>query len=232
MLVLNNINKSFKNIEVLKNISFTLQENKIFAFLGPNGVGKTTLIKIISGLISADSGTVLLDDKKISMDKISTMFDGSRNLYWNISVRENFYYFSALKGKLKKEVDYLLEKNKEIFQIDNLLDKKYGELSLGQKQIVAVINTLLSSPELACFDEPSNGLDIYYEEKLIQIISNYIKNDSNKIIISSHDINFLYKVVDNFIVINKGEIIGEFSKNNLSLEEVTAKYLELLEGKK
>ena len=175
MLVLNNINKSFKNIEVLKNISFTLQENKIFAFLGPNGVGKTTLIKIISGLISADSGTVLLDDKKISMDKISTMFDGSRNLYWNISVRENFYYFTALKGRFKKEVDYLLEKNKEIFQIDNLLDKKYGELSLGQKQIVAVINTLLSSPELACFDEPSNGLDIYYEEKLIQIISNYIK---------------------------------------------------------
>ena len=113
-----------------------------------------------------------------------------------------------------------------------MLDKKYGELSLGQKQIVAVINTLLSNPELACFDEPSNGLDIYYEEKLIQIISNYIKNDSNKIIISSHDINFLYKVVDNFIVINKGEIIGEFSKNNLSLEEVTAKYLELLEGKK
>ena len=91
MLVLNNINKSFKNIKVLKNISFTLQENKIFTFLGPNGVGKTTLIKIISGLISADSGTVLLDDKKISMDKISTMFDGSRNLYWNISVRENFY---------------------------------------------------------------------------------------------------------------------------------------------
>jgi len=93
-------------------------------------------------------------------------------------------------------------------------------------------NTLLSNPELACFDEPSNGLDIYYEEKLIQIISNYIKNDSNKIIISSHDINFLYKVVDNFIVINKGEIIGEFLKNNLSLEEVTAKYLELLEVKK
>jgi len=216
MLMLNNINKSFKNIKVLKNISFTLQENRIFAFLGPNGVGKTTLIKIISGLISADSGTVLLDDKKISMDKISTMFDGSRNLYWNISVRENFYYFTALKGRFKKEVDYLLEKNKEIFQIDNLLDKKYGELSLGQKQIVAVINTLLSSPELACFDEPSN----------------YVKNDSNKIIISSHDINFLYKVVDNFIVINKGEIIGEFSKNNLSLEEVTAKYLELLEGKK
>ena len=147
-------------------------------------------------------------------------------------MRENFYYFTALKGSFKKEVDYLLEKNKEIFQIDNLLDKKYGELSLGQKQIVAVINTLLSSPELACFDEPSNGLDIYYEEKLIQIISNYIKNDRNKIIISSHDINFLYKVADNFIVINKGEIIGEFSKNNLSLEEVTAKYLELLEGKK
>ena len=66
-------------------------KNKTSFFVGQTGVGKTTLIKIISGLISADSGTVLLDDKKISMDKISTMFDGSRNLYWNISVRENFY---------------------------------------------------------------------------------------------------------------------------------------------
>ena len=64
MLVLNNVNKSFKNIKILKNINFTVQENKISAFLGPNGVGKTTLIKIISGLISADSGTILLDIKK------------------------------------------------------------------------------------------------------------------------------------------------------------------------
>ena len=189
MLVLNNINKSFKNIKVLKNISFTLQENRIFAFLGPNGVGKTTLIKIISGLISADSGTVLLDDKKISMDKISTMFDGSRNLYWNISVRENFYYFTALKGRFKKEVDYLLEKNKEIFQIDNLLDKKYGELSLGQKQIVAVINTLLSSPELVCFDEPSNGLDIYYVENISFLLDLKIIIKTLSKVVKRSDIN-------------------------------------------
>ena len=173
MLVLNNINKSFKNIKVLKNISFTLQENKIFAFLGPNGVGKTTLIKIISGLISADSGTVLLDDKKISMDKISTMFDGSRNLYWNISVRENFYYFSALKGKLKKEVDYLLEKNKEIFQIDNLLDNLWSSMIVAMLVLFYFRVTNMGSSHNVAEDENNTAFTNYVVRALGEIYDNY-----------------------------------------------------------
>jgi len=155
------------------------------------------------------------------------MFDGSRNLYWNISVRENFYYFTALKGRFKKEVDYLLEKNKEIFQIDNLLDKKYGELSLGQKQIVAVINTLLSSPELACFDEPSNGLDIYYEEKLkwfnppltlsIPNIIDFIRNFNTKKAINS---NFSAYRTSRIQATSSSTSLEEEKKNSLELEYV------------
>lgn len=232
MLAINNITKSFKKNKVLKDVSFRIYDNEIVGFLGPNGAGKTTLLKIISRLILPDTGNILLNNRKITMDKISTMFDGTRNLYWNISVKANFYYFAALKGKLKREVDYLLEKNRNFFQIDGLLEKKFGELSLGQKQIVAVITTLLITPELLCLDEPSNGLDIYYEKKLIDIIVDYSKNLRNKIIISSHDIDFLYKTVDRFIVINNGEILGEFFKKNLTLENITTKYLKLLEGEK
>ena len=207
MLAINNITKSFKKNKVLKDVSFRIYDNEIVGFLGPNGAGKTTLLKIISRLILPDTGNILLNHRKITMDKISTMFDGTRNLYW-------------------------LEKNKNFFQIDGLLEKKFGELSLGQKQIVAVITTLLITPELLCLDEPSNGLDIYYEKKLIDIIVDYSKNLRNKIIISSHDIDFLYKTVDRFIVINNGEILGEFFKKNLTLENITTKYLKLLEGEK
>ncbi|EYD68534.1 ABC transporter-like protein [Fusobacterium necrophorum subsp. funduliforme B35] len=229
MLTVTHINKSFKKNKVLDNITFNIDNNEVIGLLGPNGAGKTTLLKIISKLILEDSGNILLNNKKINMEDLGTVFDGNRNLYWNISVKENFYYFSALKGSLKKEVDYFLRENSHFFESANFLNKKFGELSLGQKQMVSIINAFIFNPELLCLDEPSNGLDIYYEEKMIELIKWYSLKNKNKILISSHDILFLYKIVDRFIVIDKGKILGLFSKEQLSFEEVRSRYIKLLE---
>lgn len=230
MLEVKNIKKSFKNNLILDNITFKTDENEILGILGPNGAGKTTLIKIICNLIIPDFGEILLNNKSFSMDKINVVFDGNRQFYWPISSLENIYYFSALKGVFKKDIDSILHKE-EIFNIVSpFLNTPYGELSLGQKQIVSVVIGLITFPEIICLDEPSNGLDIYYTEELVKILKTYKEKFNKNIIISSHDLNFLYKIADKFIIMNHGKILGSFYKNDLKAGELEKRYRDILEA--
>lgn len=224
MLEIINIDKTFKNNIVLDNVNIVINDNEIVGLLGPNGAGKTTLIKIICQLITPESGCVKLDNLPIKMCDINVVFEGVRNMYWPLSVKENYYYLAALKGVFKTRVDYIIENDKRFISIKSLLNKPFGELSLGQKQIAAVMAALLTSPQLLCLDEPSNGLDVYYQNSLVDIITTFGKDSNRKILISSHDLDFLYKTVHRFIVINKGKIVDEFLNNNMSFEEIEKRY--------
>lgn len=230
MLKIENISKSFRNNKVLEDINMAIGDNEIVGLLGPNGAGKTTLIRIISRLILPDKGLLTLNDSELEMRDLNVVFEGSRNLYWPLTVRENLYYFAALKGVFKKEVDRILEDSESASIIKPYLEKPFGELSLGQKQLVSVISAMLSSPQLLCLDEPSNGLDIYHQKDLISMISLYKQRSNNKILVLSHDLDFLYKTVNRFIIINNGRILDSFIKEEISYEEIENKYRLLLEG--
>lgn len=224
MLKIINIDKTFKNNMVLDDVNIVIDDNEVVGLLGPNGAGKTTLIKTICRLVSPDRGCVKLDNSPVEMQDINVVFEGVRNMYWPLSVKENYYYLAALKGVFKPKVDYILENDIRFSSVKELLNNPFGELSLGQKQIVAVMSTLLSSPKLLCLDEPSNGLDVYYQNSLVGIITSFGKDPKRKILISSHDLDFLYKTVQRFIVISKGKIVDEFLNKDMGFEEIEKRY--------
>lgn len=224
MLKISNIRKSFNENLVLDNINITINDGEIVGLLGPNGAGKTTLIKTICQLISPDNGDIKLDGNNINMGDINVVFEGVRNMYWPLTVKENYYYLAALKGVFKKKVDWILENDMKYSNVIPFLNKPFGELSLGQKQIVAIMSSLLSSPKLLCLDEPSNGLDINYQISLIDIIENYCTSSEKNVLISSHDLDFLYKTVNRFIIISEGKIIDEFSNKDITFEEIEKRY--------
>lgn len=228
MLDIKNVNKVFKNITVLEDINVVINNNEIVGLLGPNGAGKTTLIKIICNLITPDRGFVKLNNSPVKMNDINVVFEGVRNMYWPLSVLENYYYLAALKGVFKSKVDYILENNSRYLDIKSFLYKPFGELSLGQKQIVSVMSALLPMPELLCLDEPSNGLDIYFQNSLSNIITSFIKDSNRKILISSHDLDFLYRTVQRFIIINNGKVMDEFENKNISFEQIEERYKSCL----
>lgn len=224
MLEIKNIDKAFNNNVVLNDINMAINDNEIVGLLGPNGAGKTTLIKIICKLITPDRGYIKLDNHPVEMRDINVVFEGVRNMYWPLSVLENYYYLAALKGVFKKRVDYILKSDSRYSNVESLLYKPFGELSLGQKQMVAVMSALLSAPKLLCLDEPSNGLDVYYQNSLAGIITSFAKDPNRKILITSHDLDFLYKIVHRFVVINNGRIVDEFENKGLSFEEIEKRY--------
>ena len=188
-------------------------------------------MKCICDLIYKDSGEILKDDKAIKKEDVSVVFDGNRNMYWQVSVKENIYYFCSLKGVFKDTVDNYLYNDPKFKILGPLLDTKYGELSLGQKQIVLVMTNMIIGSKILCLDEPSNGLDIHHMKILKETIKHYSTLHNNIAIVLSHDLDFIYDVSDDFLVINDGQIIDSFNKDTVPYSSFSERYEKILEGK-
>lgn len=213
----------------------SINKGEIIGLLGPNGSGKTTLIKIICGLLIPDESSVEVLDlnlnnstRKTIMSKIGVVLEGARNLYWRVTVKDNFYYFGYLKGLNKKDIRFNIQKYSTALNINSLLDRQVKGLSLGEKQKVAICACLLHNPEIIILDEPSNGLDIESKEMLCDTLKYINKNYNTTILITSHDVKFLNNVVDKYIVLNKGKIQDNFERANLDTESIELRYKNLI----
>ncbi|WP_026487394.1 ABC transporter ATP-binding protein [Caldanaerobius polysaccharolyticus] len=237
MLKVNNLYKEYKSKKVvaLNRINMNVEKNEIVGLLGPNGAGKTTLIKAISGLVNPDSGEIIINDIKLNektrrkiMGKLGVVLEGTRNLYWTLSVKDNYYYFASIKGKKNYEIEKNIEKYANVLKTRDFLNCKIKILSTGQKQRVAITAALLHEPELLILDEPSNGLDIESRNLLINGIKYFRDNLKTTFLISSHDVDFISKVVDKIVIIDNGNIVDEFLNQGISPEDIENKYKELL----
>ncbi|KUJ90202.1 MAG: ABC-type multidrug transport system, ATPase component [Thermoanaerobacter thermocopriae] len=233
LLSVKNLYKKYNKSKIiaLNNVSMDINKGEIVGLLGPNGAGKTTLLKIICGLTIPDSGEVIVSNVKMEdktrlkmMEKIGVVLEGNRNLYWAISVLDNYYYFGSIKGKTGREIKKNIEKYADILKTKELLTRKVNTLSMGQKQRVAITASLLHEPELLILDEPSNGLDIESRILLTSAVKTLREEMKITILIASHDVDFLRKTVDRFIIINNGNIVDEFANINITAEDIENKY--------
>ena len=212
ILRIENISKSFNKQVVLKQINMELERGKVYGLLGENGVGKTTLIKIINDLVVPDEGEVFIDNISLSknrhtaLGKIGTLFDGSRNLYYGLTPLQNALYFGQLKGRNKTDIKNTFEKYIDLLEMKEFYNKKVGNLSLGQKQRASISVVLSYDPEILIFDEPTNGLDLFSVDQL-KVLFNDIKSKKEKsILISSHNIEFISNISDNIFILHNSEI--------------------------
>ena len=160
-LQLKNIKKHFTEKDI--SISFELKKGKALALLGPSGCGKTTVLKIIAGLVSADSGELILDGKDISRTPpgkrgIGMVFQDYA-LFPHLNVEENIFYGLVSQGMSKKEALKAIAPLVELFHLEALQKRKTDLLSGGEKQRVSLARSLAVKPSLILFDEPLSALD-------------------------------------------------------------------------
>lgn len=219
MIEIKNLNKSFKNIKILSDISFNVEDGEIAVIIGKSGAGKTTLIRCINGLEEFDSGEIILKDnilknhndmKKIR-GKIGMVFQNF-NLFPHLTVLENI--IESPVNVFKEEKENAINRAKEILKMVNM-DEKMDfypyQLSGGQKQRIAIARACALNPEIMCFDEPTSALDPESIKNVINII-NDLKEKGMSVIIVTHDIGFCYEIADKIIKIEDG-IIKEIIKN-------------------
>ncbi|MGL1889499.1 MAG: gliding motility-associated ABC transporter ATP-binding subunit GldA [Reichenbachiella sp.] len=215
-----NLVKIYGDQIAVNDISFVANKGEILGFLGPNGAGKSTTMKIATGYISANSGTVLVNGFDVSMDVLSAQksigyLPEHNPLYLDMYVHE-FLHFSCKTYNVPKQD--ISERVKEVIALCGLTleqSKLIGQLSKGYRQRVGLAQSLLHRPEVLILDEPTTGLDPNQIVEIRSLIRDVAKDRT--VIFSSHIMQEVKALCDRVVVINKGKIvtdqtIEEFSK--------------------
>lgn len=201
------LNKYFGTFHVLKDIDFEVKSNRIFGFLGRNGAGKTTSIRILMDVFKADSGVITLYDKTFNPEdyKIGYLPE-ERGMYGKSLVKDQLVYFAMLRGANKSEAIESVNYWAKRFDVEHYLDKKLETLSKGNQQKIQITQAFLNEPDILILDEPFSGLDPVNSQLFQDALLEY-KNEDRLIIFSSHQMSYVETFCDDIAIIDHGEIV-------------------------
>ena len=209
-LSVRNMNKSFDGKKVLNNLSFDLLEGEFLSILGPSGCGKTTLLRILIGLESADSGEILKGGKEISK---LTSFDRGMGivfqnyaLFPNMTVLENVKYALTLRKETKKDAQKIAMRTLEQVGLVDQMHKRPSQLSGGQQQRVAIARTLATNPDIILLDEPISALDVTNREVMKAELKQLQKKFNVTMLFITHDQEEAFFLSDRIMVMHEGDI--------------------------
>ena len=227
MLKVNDICKKFAEVVAVDKVSFELQKGKILGLLGKNGAGKSTIFRIILGILEADSGQVLIDGKKYNIKdsrKIGFLPEEG-SLSQELTVYEQLCFYGSLKGMTNDEVLESLKKWLIKFDIVEYMNRKIKELSKGNRQRIQFIVSILHDPELIILDEPFSGLDPLGVEMFKEILLE-LKREGKAIIFSSHRMEHVELFCDDILLIDKGKTLcyGNLEKIKEEYQKVKIVY--------
>ncbi len=210
-----NIHKYFDNFHVLQDINFTVNSGQIFGYLGRNGAGKTTSIRILMDVFRQNSGSILMDGKNFDPNKYRIGYlPEERGMYAKTKVKDQLIYFAMLRGaSYEAALKSTLYWTKR-FEIDIYLDRKLETLSKGNQQKVQITQAFLNEPDILILDEPFSGLDPVNSSLFQQALLDYISDDKI-IIFSSHQMSYVESFCDDIAIIDKGKIILDGNLNDI-----------------
>ena len=214
----NLIKPKYNEITAVNGINFNIEEGELVGYIGENGAGKSTTIKMLTGLLTPTSGKVVVNgivpnEKRIENNKnIGAVFGQKTQLWWDLPVIESFRLIKKMYKIPENEYRNNLKNFSKILDLDDLLEKQVKNLSLGQKMRCEIAATFLHNPKIVYLDEPTIGLDVFVKEKIRKFIKDINKEKQTTVILTTHDLNDIEDVCDRIILLDKGKIIFDGEK--------------------
>ena len=233
VLEVKNINKFFGKKQILKDISFDIEEGEILGFVGPNGSGKTTTIKIILGLQKASSGEVYINGENIkenfenAIRKVGAIVE-SPDMYMYLSGFDNLKLVANYYNISHDKIDSIVE----FVGLKDRIKDTVSKYSLGMRQRLGIAQAILNKPNLLIVDEPTNGLDPSGIIEFRKMLKELARKEKMSIFISSHNLAEIENICDKVLLINEGEIVSldvlheKNDKDKYKLELNSTKKLE------
>ena len=216
--------KTFGKKTVLNGLNMTIRRGDIYGFIGNNGSGKTTAMKIILGLLEADSGDITLFGSKDLLSgrkRIGSLIEAP-GLYKGCTAKENMKRFAMLFGGEEKEIDDLLS----FVGLGDVGKKKVRAFSLGMKQRLGIAVALLGNPEILVLDEPTNGLDPAGIKDLRELFEKIASEKGVSLLVSSHHLDELSRIANVYGILVDGRIVDETRKDDILAKCGTVVLLE------
>lgn len=218
MINVDKVSKRYETKQVLTQVSVQLTEGTITAIIGPNGVGKTTLMKCLTGLVIPSEGTIEIcgctmpKDRDKILQKIGAVIEVPA-FYEHLSGLDNLRLeMKARDGMIKSNwVDEILD----LFDVKTYLNEKVKKYSLGMRQRLSICRALLHKPEILILDEPTNGLDIEGKDSLWKGLKELRDKHNMTILISSHSLGELENNLESFFIMKEGRIVSKAQKDDI-----------------
>ncbi|MFT4713934.1 MAG: sodium transport system ATP-binding protein [Candidatus Azotimanducaceae bacterium] len=222
MIEVSNLRKKFKQVNAVDGVSFSARDGAITGLLGHNGAGKSTSLRILYGLLTADSGSAEIDGIDVmtqpqrAQEIIGVMTD-AHGLYPRLTAREHIEYFAQLRKLDKSIIHRRIGQLIEQLAMEEIADRRAEGYSQGEKMKVCLARSLVHDPQNIIMDEPTNGLDVMTTRSVRKILQE-LKQQNKCILLSSHIMQEISALCDEVIVISDGKVLMQGS-----LDEMLAK---------
>ena len=224
----NLIRPKYKELTAVNHINFEIQKGELVGYIGENGAGKSTTIKMLTGLLTPTSGEIVVNglvpnEKRIQNNKnIGAVFGQKTQLWWDLPVIESFRLIKKMFKIPENEYRKNLKRFTEILDLEDLLNKQVKNLSLGQKMRCEIAATFLHDPKIVYLDEPTIGLDVFVKENIRKFIKEINKEKKTTVILTTHDLKDIEDVCDRIILLDRGQIIYDGEKQKF--KDIYGKY--------
>lgn len=208
-----NLDKSFKEVHAVNDLSFAVKKGELFAFLGVNGAGKSTTISIMCGMLKKDKGSIIIDNKDIEKDykniikDIGIVFQNSL-LDGVLSVKDNLMCRASLYGIYGNKAKERINKLATLLDFKNLLNRTVNKLSGGQRRKIDVARALLNDPKILILDEPTTGLDPQTRKTMWEVIESYRKTKQMTVFLTTHYMEETTDA-DYVVILDSGKIVAQ-----------------------
>ena len=197
--------------KVISDLNLEIHQGEIVGYIGENGAGKSTTIKMILGIIPADSGEVTVfgrksfNNRRRNAKDIGVLFGQKSHLWWDLPLIDSFNFLQKIYSKTSKQDMEWLKWLMSELEVDDYVNQPVRELSLGQRMRGEFICALIHSPKLVILDEPTIGIDVQTKKKMMEMILKINEQKNTTFMITSHDFQEIEKVSQKIIILDKGE---------------------------
>lgn len=230
MIEIKGLKKTFNGREALKGINLSIKSGEFYGLLGPNGAGKTTTISILSSILNADSGKIIIGDFDLNtqskdIKKIIGVVPQEIALYNELSALDNLLFWGGMYNVSRKELSNRAHKLLQLFGLEERKDDKVKNYSGGMKRRINIVSALLHKPEVLFLDEPTVGIDPQSRNLIFEVVEK-LHHQGMTIIYTTHYMEEAEKLCDKIGIIDNGQIIAEGAledlKRSSSLKETIA----------
>ncbi len=225
--------REYESIHALNDVTFTIGDGEMVGYIGPNGAGKSSTIKILSGILTPDSGTVLVDGRipyknRIEhVRQIGVVFGQRSQLWWDVPVIDSFELLKDIYSISDFGYQQSLEELTALLNLSELLRSPARQLSLGQRMRCEIAASLLHRPRILFLDEPTIGLDAVSKLAVRDFILQQNKSHGTTVILTTHDMQDIEALTSRIILIGKGQILmdgtlDDIKKGGGSIDETVA----------
>lgn len=227
------ISRDYEEVHAVEDLNLEIDEGEMIGYIGANGAGKSTTVKMLTGILEPSSGKIEVDgrnpnrERKKNAMNIGVVFGQKTQLWWDLPVKESFKLLKEIYEVSDEDYENRIDEFDEVLQLSDFWDQPVRKLSLGQKMRCELAAAFLHHPKMVYLDEPTIGLDVAVKERIREFIKKMNQDKNITVMLTTHDIGDIEDLCDRIVVLDEGKkiydgqldhLVNRFSSRRLVLE--------------